>query len=52
MTTDLLENSQIFFPLQRLERGPSELPFVYSLYSVLFLICSKMATDLLDNFQS
>ena len=25
-------------------------PFAYSLYGVLFFICSKMATDLLDNF--
>ena len=39
-------------PLPRLERGPARLPFAYSLYGVLSLICSHMATDLLENFQS
>ena len=37
-------------PLLRLERGPSGLSLAYSLYGVLFLIYSKMATDLLENF--
>ena len=37
-------------PLPRLERGPSGLPFAYSLYGLLFLICSQKATDLLENF--
>ena len=36
--------------LPQLERRPSGLPFSYSLYGVLFLVCSKMATDLLENF--
>ena len=38
-------------PLLRLERVPSELPFAYSLYGVLFLICFKTATELPENFQ-
>ena len=35
-------------PLPRFERGPSKLPFAYSLYAMLFLICSKMATNLFE----
>ena len=38
-------------PLPRLERALSGLSFAYSLYDVLFLVCSQMATDLLENFQ-
>ena len=34
------------------ERGLSELSFAYSLYNVLFRICSTMATDRLENFQA
>ena len=66
MATDLLENFHIFLAknlifqrifnqkiygwLPRLEMRPSGLPFAYSLYGILFLICSKMATDLLESF--
>ena len=39
-------------PLLRLVREPSEQQFAYSLYSILFLITSKIVTDLLENFQS
>ena len=35
-------------PLPRLERGSSGLSFSYSLYGVLFLICSQMAIDILE----
>ena len=38
-------------PIPRFESGPFGVPFVYWLYDVLFLICSKMAVDLLENFQ-
>ena len=34
------------------ERVSFGLPFAYSLYGELFLISSKMATDLLENFKS
>ena len=52
-----VEGSQIYstlkivpaMPLPPFERGG--LPFAYSLYDVLFLICSKMFTDLLEIFQ-
>ena len=37
-------------PLPRLEGEPSRLSFAWGLYGVLFLMCFKMATDLLDNF--
>ena len=36
--------------LLRFERGHYELPFAYSLFGVLLLVCSKTATDLLENF--
>ena len=39
-------------PLPRFKRGPSGLSFAYSVYGVLFLLCLKMATDLLENFQA
>ena len=32
------------------ERAPSRLPFAYSRVGVLFLICSQIATDVLENF--
>ena len=31
-------------PLPRFERATSGVPFAYSLYGVVFVICSKMAT--------
>ena len=37
-------------PLPRFERGYSRLRITYSLYGVLFLISSKMASDLLEYF--
>ena len=40
------------FPVSRFKRGPSELPFAYFLYGVLFLICSKIVTDLLEDFHA
>ena len=40
------------FPLPGLESEPSDLPFAYSLYDVLFFLCSKMTIDLLENFQA
>ena len=36
----------------RFQREFSGLPFAYSLYAVLFFICTKMTIDLLENFQS
>ena len=36
-------------PLSQFKIGPFRLPFAYRLYGVLFLICSKMAIDLLEN---
>ena len=33
-----------------MEKGPSVLPFAYSLYGILFIIYSQMATDILENF--
>ena len=38
-------------PLPRFKRKPSVIAFAYSLYGVLFLTCSQMATDL-ENFQA
>ena len=38
--------------LPQFERGPSGLQFAYSLYAVFFLICFKMATDVLQNLQA
>ena len=45
-------NSKNYFTYSpsRLERCASELPFLYSLYGVIFLICCQMATDLFENF--
>ena len=37
-------------PLPRLGRVHSLPPFAYSRYDLLFLICSKVATDFLENF--
>ena len=39
-------------PLLRFEKEPSGLPFAYSLYDLLFLICPKMARDLLETIQA
>ena len=37
-------------PLSRFERAPIGLSFAYSRPSILFLLCSKMATDLSSQF--
>ena len=39
-------------PLPWFESGVSGLPFAYSRVAVLSLICSKMATNLLVNFEA
>ena len=50
----IFSNSKIVsaIPLQRFARENFGLPLAYSRVGVVFLICSKMAFDLLDNFQA
>ena len=50
----IFSNNKIILaiPLPRFERASSGLPFAYRRIVVIFLICSKMATDLLENFKT